>query len=48
MINFMLKGSPNKTTPKIMAMTTLSLSMGATQEAGAIVTHDNNKAKIGP
>lgn len=35
MMSFKLKGSPKMTTPKIMAMTTLSLSIGATQEAGA-------------
>ena len=34
-INFILIGSPKTTTPRIIAITTLSLSIGATQEAGA-------------
>ena len=33
--NFKLNGSPKITTPKIIAMTTLNLSIGATQDAGA-------------
>ena len=34
-ISFKLNGSPNITTPRIIAITTLNLSIGATQEAGA-------------
>ncbi len=38
-MSFKLIGSPKITTPNTMAMTTLSLSIGATQEAATVFTH---------